>query len=174
MEIIPNTRGKNDSELKVTKVYKSFCKIYSFRAPTNDQFYDYSFNNNYLLFQNPPATYNSFEYPSSNPSTYHEYNSLPSYNHFNPTPPPIFPSSYRNSASNIVSETSKFPPQVLKAESTQSNSDSISIEKLQSIMHNTSEHVNELNQMCLIKEPKEFEKNVSSKKNFLLSHRDFA
>lgn len=126
-------------------------------------FYDYSFNNNYLLFQNPPSSYNNFEYPASNPSTYHEYNALPSYNHFSPASSPIFGSSFRHSAASSLPEINKFAP-LSKPESTQvSNSESISMEKLQSIIHNTSEHVQELNQMCQIKEPKEFEKNLSSK-----------
>lgn len=138
-------------------------KIFSFRAPSNDQmgFYDYSFNNNYILLQNPPTTYNSFEYSqAANPSTYPDYNSLPSYNHFSPATSPIFGSNYRHSNAASLVETSKFS----KAETAQaSNSDSISLEKLQSIMHNTSEHVHELNQMCQIKEPKEFDKSLSSK-----------
>jgi hypothetical protein len=108
-------------------------------------FYDYSFNNNYILLQNPPATYT-------------DYNSLPSYNHFPPATSPIFGTNYRHSASNLP-ESSKFA----KAEASQaSNSDSISIEKLQSIIHNTSEHVNELNQMCQIKDSKDFDKSLSS------------
>lgn len=141
----------------------------SFRAPANDQmgFYDYSFNNNYLLFQSPPTTYNNFEYSSTNPSTYHEYNSLPSYNHFSPATSPIFGSSYRHtSASNLAPESSKFP----KTEVSQANnSNSIALEKMQSIIHNTSEHVHELNQMCQIKEPKEFDKVSASKLKFLIS-----
>jgi hypothetical protein len=125
-------------------------------------FYDYSFNNNYILLQNPPTTYNSFEYSSAaNPSSYPDYNSLPSYNHFSPTSSPIFGSNYRHPSASTMPETSKFT----KTETTQaSNSDSISLEKLQSIIHNTSEHVHELNQMCQIKESKEFDKNVSSSK----------
>ena len=131
-------------------------------------FYDYSFNNNYLLFQNPQASYNNFEYPASNPSTYHEYNALPNYNHFSPAASPIFGSKYSNVGSHATTanmpEINKFAPPPKLPESTQvSNSESISMEKLQSIMHNTSEHVHELNQMCQIKEPKEFEKNLSSK-----------
>lgn len=148
------------------KFLKIVTKHFSFRGPSNDQmsgFYDYSFNNNYFLFQNPPATYNNFEYPSSNSSTYPDFNSLPSYNNFTPATSPIFGSSYRHSNTSNLPETNKFLPQS-KAESTQvSNSDSISLEKLQSIIHNTSEHVQELNQMCQIKEPKEFEKHLSSK-----------
>lgn len=137
--------------------------IYSLRVPSNDQmgFYDYSFNNNYLLFQNNPANYNnSFDNTSATSSSYHDYNSLPSYNHFTPTTSPIFNSSYRQPN---LQENGKFPAQV-KAESAQvTNSDPISIDKLQSIIHNTSEHVQELNQMCQIKEPKDYEKNLSSK-----------
>lgn len=135
-------------------------QIYSFRGPSNaDQmgFYDYSFNNNYLLFQNPPASYNNYDYSPANPSTYHDYNSLPSYNHFTPATSPIFAPNYRhsNNASSLP-ENNKFTSHP-KAEV--SNSDSISLEKLQSIIHNTSEHVQELNQMCQIKEPKDFEKS---------------
>lgn len=130
-------------------------------------FYDYSFNNNYLLFQNPPTNYNNFEYPGSSSSTYHEYNALPSYNHFSPASSPIFGSTYRHpttsSLTSSLPEVNKFVPQA-KPESTQvSNSESVSMEKLQSIIHNTSEHVQELNQMCQIKEPKEFDKSLSSK-----------
>lgn len=135
-------------------------QVYSFRGPSNtDQmgFYDYSFNNNYLLFQNPPAAYNNFDYSPANPSNYHDYNSLPSYNHFTPATSPIFGSNYRHSNPlSLPVESNKFASQP-KAEV--SNSDSISLEKLQSIIHNTSEHVQELNQMCQIKEPKEFEKS---------------
>lgn len=148
---------------------ESNVKIYSFRGSTNDQmgFYDYSFNNNYLLFQNNPANYNSFDYPAT-PSTYHDYNSLPSYNNFSPNSSQILGSSYRHSsASSVVPETSKFAQP--KSESMQvTNSDSISLEKLQSIIHNTSEHVHELNQMCQIKDPKEFEKGLSSELSNLL------
>lgn len=130
-------------------------------------FYDYSFNNNYLLFQNPPTTYNNFEYPAATPSTYHDYNPLPSalpnYNHFSPATSPAFGTSYRHSTPSSFPEISKFTTQS-KTESTQvSNSDSISMEKLQSIINNTSEHVQELNQMCQVKEPKEFDKSSSSK-----------
>lgn len=135
--------------------------------PSNDQmgFYDYSFNNNYLLFQNTPANYNNFENAASTPSTYHDYNSLPGYNHFTPATSPIFNSTFRQSN---LQESGKFSLPV-KAESSQvSNSDPIGIDKLQSLVHNTSEHVQELNQMCQIKEPKEYEKNLSSKlKKFL-------
>lgn len=129
-------------------------------------FYDYSFNNNYILLQNPSSTYNSFEYPpAANPSAYPDYNSLPSYNHFSPTSSPIFGSNYRHSSASSLPETSKYT----KAETAQaSNSDSISLEKLQSIIHNTSEHVHELNQMCQIKEPKEFEKSLASKLKILI------
>lgn len=126
-------------------------------------FYDYSFNNNYFLFQNPPSTYNNFDYPSSNSSNYPDYNSLPSYNNFTPAASPIFSSSYRHTNASNLHESNKFLPQP-KPESTQvSNSDSISLDKLQSIMHNTSEHVQELNQMCQIKEPQEFERSSLSK-----------
>lgn len=128
-------------------------------------FYDtYSFNNNYLLFQNPPATYNNFDYSASSSSTYHDYNSLPSYNHFSPTTSSMFPTSYRHSnPASLPENNSKFTTPS-KIEQTQvSNSDSISLEKLQSIIHNTSEHVQELNQMCQIKEAKDFEKSLSSK-----------
>lgn len=126
-------------------------------------FYDYSLNNNYLFFQNPPSNYNNFEYPSTNPSTYHEYNALPSYNHFTPTGSPIFGSSYRHSTNSNLPEINKFPLQAKSDSASVSNSESISMEKLQSIIHNTSEHVHELNQMCQIKEPKDFEKSLSSK-----------
>lgn len=139
-------------------------QFYSFRGPTNDQmgFYDYSFNNNYLLFQNPTAGYNNSEYFPTNAPNYHEFNSLPSYNHFPSATSPIFNSSYRHASASNLTENSKFVTQS-KAESEQvSNSDSISLEKLQSIIHNTSEHVHELNQMCQIKEPKDFDKNLSS------------
>jgi hypothetical protein len=124
-------------------------------------FYDYSFNNNYILLQNPPATYNSFEYaPVGNAPNYPDYNSLPSYNHFPPSTSPIFGSNYRHTSASSLPENSKF----VKAETSQaSNSDSISIDKLQSIIHNTSEHVHELNQMCQIKESKDFDKNLSSR-----------
>jgi len=128
-------------------------------------FYDYSFNNNYLLLQNPPSTYNNFDYATTNPSPYHDYNSLPNYNHFTPT---TFASNYRQHSTAITTaastEASKFSSQ-LKAESAAqaTSSESISLEKLQSIIHNTSEHVHELNQMCQIKETKESEKNATSK-----------
>ena len=141
-------------------------KIFSFRASSSDQmgFYDYSFNNNYILLQNPPSipsSYNNFEYsPVGNSAAYPEYNSLPSYNHFPPASSPIFGSNYRHTSAPNLPETSKFA----KPETSQaSNSDSISLEKLHSIIHNTSEHVHELNQMCQIKETKEFDKNLSSK-----------
>lgn len=125
-------------------------------------FYDYSFNNNYLLFQNPQPSYNNFDYSATNPPTYHEFNPLPSYN-FTPASPPIFGStSYRNSGASSLPESSKFCA-TPKGESMQvSNSDTISLEKLQSIIHNTSEHVQELNQMCQIKESKDFEKSMTS------------
>lgn len=123
-------------------------------------FYDYSFNNNYILLQNPPSTYNSFEYaPMGNSSSYPDYNSLSNYNPFPPPTSPIFGSTFRHTSVTSLPETSKFA----KAETSQaSNSDSISLEKLQSIIHNTSEHVHELNQMCQIKDTKEFDKNLSS------------
>lgn len=128
-------------------------------------FYDYSLNNNYLLFQNPPGTaYNNFDYPPANSSTYHDYNSLPSYNHFTPATSPIFGSNYRHSNASSFHESNKLASHP-KAEV--SNSDAISLEKLQSIIHNTSEHVQELNQMCQIKEPKEFEKSKLLKKDFV-------
>lgn len=126
-------------------------------------FYDYSFNNNYLLYQNPPASFDNFAYSSANPSNYPDYNSLPSYNHFTPTSSPIFSSSYRHSSGSNLSENSKFTS-ISKTESSQvTNSDSISMEKLHSIITNTSDHVQELNQMCQTKDPKEFEKNLTSK-----------
>lgn len=125
-------------------------------------FYDYSFNNNYLLYQNPPASFDNFGYSSATPSTYHDYNSLPSYNHFTPTTSPIFSSSYRHSSTSNLSDSSKFTS-ISKTESPQvSNSDSISLEKLHSIITNTSDHVQELNQMCQTKDPKEFEKSLTS------------
>lgn len=126
-------------------------------------FYDYSFNNNYLLYQNPPASFNNFEYSPTNPSNYPDYNSLPGYNHFTPTTSPIFSSTYRHTSATSLSENSKLSS-IAKSESTQvSNSDSISMEKLQSLIHNTSDHVQELNQMCQTKDPKEFEKSSTSK-----------
>lgn len=141
----------------------------SFRAPSNDQivggFYDYSsFNNNYLMFQTPPNAYNNFDYPQSNPSPYHEYNSLPNYNQFaSPATSPIYGSSYRPSIGSSASDVGKFQTQIKSENQQQTSSDSISIDKLQSIVHNTSEHVQELNQMCQIKETKEVEKCLASK-----------
>lgn len=140
-------------------------KFCSFRGAPSDQmgFFDYPLNNNYFLtLQNPPPSYNNFDFASTNSSSYPDYNSLPSYNNFTPTGSPIFSSSYRHMNPSNLHE-SKFAPHP-KAEPAQvTNSDSISLDKLQSIMHNTSEHVQELNQMCQIKDTKEFEKNLSSK-----------
>lgn len=139
---------------------------FSFRGPSDQMgFYDYSFNNNYLLFQNPPTTYNNFEYSQTSATAYPEYNSLPSYNQFTPATSPIFGSQYRHANASNVCENIKLTSKP-KGDATQvSNSDSMSFDKLQSIIHNTSEHVHELNQMCQIKEPKEFDKNLSSKLN---------
>lgn len=44
-----------------------------------------------------------------------------------------------------------------------SNDTALAIGKMQAIVHNTSEHVQELNQMCQIKDPKEFDKSLNSK-----------
>lgn len=158
-----NTKGKDLVQASEVKVNKR--KSCSYRGSSNDQmgFYDYSFNNNYLLYQNPPANFDNFGYSPANPSTYHDYNSLPSYNHFTPTTSPIFSSSYRHSSATNLPESSKFPS-ISKTESSQvTNSDSISLEKLHSIITNTSDHVQELNQMCQTKDPKEYEKNLTSK-----------
>lgn len=130
--------------------------------------YDYSFNNNYLLFQNNPSTYSNFDYTTpTNSSLYHDYNpmQISSYNHFASTSTPIFTPSIRHSssASSSVSLQSAIESGkcagINKSDSTAIDANSsINLDKI----HNTSEHVQELNQMCLIKDPKEFEKNMMS------------
>lgn len=140
--------------------------------------YDYSFNNNYLLFQNTPSSFSNFDYGTSNSSLYHEYNTvpIPSYNHFTNTPSSqIFSSSIRHSNINTlndgISNTNhnisnhnnvKCQSSIKNDSSSTTNSDTLSLGKMQGLIHNTSEHVQELNQMCQIKEPKEFDKNLSS------------
>jgi hypothetical protein len=131
--------------------------------------YDYSFNNNYLLFQNPPSNYSNFDYGSSNSSIYHDYNSLsiPNYNHFPPASTPIFGSSFRHS--NIPATSTPQSQSQMKSElALNAIPETVPLNKMQTNVHNTSEHVHELNQMCLIKEPKEFEKNSSSEFFFCL------
>lgn len=126
--------------------------------------YDYSFNNNYLLFQNTPSTYSNFDYTTSNSTLYHDYNPMPSYNHFASTSSPIFNSSIRHSTATSVNSVESDKSQI-KSE-TVSNpiviSEVHSLGKIQGIIHNTSEHVQELNQMCLTKDPKEFDKAIIS------------
>lgn len=133
--------------------------------------YDYSFNNNYLLFQNTPSNFSNFDYGASNSSLYHDYNSvpIPSYNHFpSTTSTPIFNSSnVRHSnvpPATIDNNLNKCQSQIKNDSSSSSNSESMSLGKIQTIVNNTSEHVQELNQMCQIKyeDPKEFDKSVSS------------
>lgn len=137
--------------------------------------YDYSFNNNYLLFQNTPSTYSNFEYSAPNSTLYHDYNPvpIPSYN-FNSTSSQIFNSSIRHSTTSLAGECGKSQ---VKSEPTAASSIVISevnsLGKIQGIVHNTSEHVQELNQMCLTKDPKEFDKNVISELNFRLILMNF-
>lgn len=131
--------------------------------------YDYSFNNNYLLFQNTPSTYSNFDYTTPNSTLYHDYNPMPipSYNHFATTSSPIFNSSMRHSSTTTSLTSVESGKSNVKVESVSSNpiviSETSSIGKIQGIIHNTSEHVQELNQMCLTKDPKEFDKNIMSK-----------
>lgn len=93
---------------------------------------------------------------------------IPSYNHFVTTASPIF----RHSTTSAGIESGKMQ---VKSESTASNpiviSEVHSLGKIQGMSHNTSEHVQELNQMCLTKDPKEFDKNIMSelKMEFLMS-----
>lgn len=128
--------------------------------------YDYSFNNNYLLFQNTPSTYSNFDYTTTNSTLYHDYNpmQIPSYNHFASTSTPLFTPSLRHSSS--ASSSSVSLQSTIESGKCAGKSDSTAIDANSSInlgkIHNTSEHVQELNQMCLIKDPKEFEKNMMS------------
>lgn len=138
----------------------------SFRSTSNEQlgFYDYSFNNNYLLLQNPSSNFNNYEYaPPTNP--HYEYNSITNYNHFTPASSPIYNTSLRQSNSNLIDQH-KYP-MVPKTElAMPSNSmDSMPIDRLQGNISNTSEHVQELNNMCQVKAIKESEKSNCSEFN---------
>lgn len=127
----------------------------NYRTSSNDQFgyYDYSFNNNYLLFQNPPPTsYNSYDYGSS--STYPEYNSLPPSYSTASHQSTVLGSSYRHSSASNYSDSKS----MIKNET---QNDSISLEKLQSIVHVQS--INQQSENTLSKdERRDFEKNLSS------------
>jgi hypothetical protein len=132
--------------------------------------YDYSFNNNYILFQNPPpSNFSNFDYGASSSSLYHDYNpvTIPSYNHFTSTPSSnLFTTPLRHN--NPPSPLDNHKIQIKNESPSAINESSSSIGKIQSIVHNTSEHVQELNQMCQIKDPKEFEKSISSSKSYIL------
>lgn len=168
--IVVNTKGSE---------HKPQCKSFkflicdnfstSFRSSSDQMgIYDYSFNNNYLLFQNTPTNFSNFDYGTSNSSLYHDYNAvpIPNYNHFPTTPSTQIFSSSNIRQSNVPmmadSNVNKCQTQVKNDSTSSSNSDSIPIGKIQSIVNNTSEHVLELNQMCQIKDPKEFDKSISS------------
>ncbi|CAH1730170.1 unnamed protein product [Chironomus riparius] len=170
----------NSSELFSQKFYGNSCgssygansgQYKSFRT-SSDQvgLYDYSFNNNYLLFQNTPSNFSNFDYGTSNSSLYHDYNpvSIPNYNHFPTTSTtPIFPSTNirHSNVPTTVDNVNKCQSQIKNDSSSSSNSESMSVGKVQTIVHNTSEHVQELNQMCQIKDPKEFDKNIGKDTN---------
>ncbi|CAO1428012.1 unnamed protein product [Diamesa tonsa] len=138
----------------------------SFRSTSNEQlgFYDYSFNNNYLLLQNPSSNFNNYEYaPPTNP--HYEYNSITNYNHFTPASSPIYNTSLRQSNSNLIDQH-KYP-MVPKTElAMPSNSmESMPIDRLQANISNTSEHVQELNNMCQVKAIKDSEKSSCKDSN---------
>lgn len=94
--------------------------------------------------------------------------SIPSYNQLST---PIFTPSLRHSSP--ASSSSVSIPSTIDSvkcagiksgggnDLVDTNSSQINLGKI----HNTSEHVQELNQMCLIKDPKEYEKSMMSEFN---------
>lgn len=144
-------------------VRKNSSNIFNFlsnyRGSSNDQlgYYDYSFNNNYLLFQNPPpSSYNSYDYSSS--TSYPDYSNTfpPSYSS-NSQSSSILGSSYRHSSASNFTNDSKSVS--IKNESP---NDSVSLDKLQSIVHVQNVEHNSENLTIKEENRKEFDKTLGS------------
>lgn len=147
--------------------------ISNYRGSSNDQlgYYDYSFNNNYLLFQNPPPSgYNSYDYTSS--TSYPDYNSFPPSYSSNSQSSSVLGSSYRHSSASNFANSNDSKSLAVKNES--QNDD---LEKLQSIVHvqHVDQHNSE-NSAIINKEDnsrKEFDKTLGSEWLFLLMSQCF-